>query len=115
MTHVDTSKTGFRKPIIKEPEILDAIKNSAHKRTGKFIGMLDGKIGNEDRKSMNNDQFEVDVLSINECKQKSISTDYSEDLEIAKIIQKRRKTHKEEYIPFEEVLKKADENLKEKQ
>lgn len=38
--------------LVKEPEILDAIENSARKRSGSFIGMLDGKIGNEDRKKM---------------------------------------------------------------
>ncbi|RLA71667.1 MAG: hypothetical protein DRG24_04960 [Epsilonproteobacteria bacterium] len=38
--------------LVKEPEILDAIEKSAHKRSGNFIGMLDGKIGDEDRKSM---------------------------------------------------------------
>jgi len=38
--------------VIKEPEILDTIENSAHKRSGNFIGILDGKIGDEDRKTM---------------------------------------------------------------
>ncbi len=38
--------------LVKEPEILDAIENSARKRSGSFIGMLDGKIGDESRKTM---------------------------------------------------------------
>ena len=38
--------------VIKEPEILDAIETSAHKRNGNFIGMLDGEIGDEDKKDM---------------------------------------------------------------
>ena len=37
----------------------------------------------------------------------NVLIDYTEDLEIAKIIQERRHTSKKEYIPFNEVLKKA--------
>jgi hypothetical protein len=42
----------YFKAIVKEPSILDTIEKSANKRTGAFIGMLDGKIGNENYKQM---------------------------------------------------------------
>ncbi|MFA7084399.1 MAG: hypothetical protein WC141_07680 [Arcobacteraceae bacterium] len=38
--------------IIKEPELIEAIAKKAKKRTGNFIGILDGKIGNESYKDM---------------------------------------------------------------
>ncbi|MDX9744182.1 MAG: hypothetical protein RBT59_10215 [Arcobacteraceae bacterium] len=38
--------------IAKDPSIVDIIENTAAKRTGGFIGMLDGKIGNDDFKDM---------------------------------------------------------------
>lgn len=44
--------TLYFQAIVKEPEILDKIEESAHKRTGNFIGMLDGKIGDIDSKNM---------------------------------------------------------------
>ncbi len=42
----------FFKAIVKEPSILESIEKSANKRTGSFIGMLDGKIGDESFKEM---------------------------------------------------------------
>jgi len=36
--------------IVKDPTLLDTIENIASKRTGSFIGILDGKIGDEDFK-----------------------------------------------------------------
>jgi len=42
----------YFKAIVKEPSILDTIEKSANKRTGSFIGMLDGKIGDEGYKEM---------------------------------------------------------------
>jgi len=42
----------YFKAIVKEPSILDSIEQSANKRTGSFIGMLDGKIGDENFKEM---------------------------------------------------------------
>ncbi len=42
----------FFKAIVKEPSILESIEKSANKRTGSFIGMLDGKIGDESFKDM---------------------------------------------------------------
>jgi len=42
----------YFKAIVKEPSILQTIEQSAQKRTGSFIGMLDGKIGNESYKEM---------------------------------------------------------------
>ena len=42
----------YFKAIIKEPSILETIEKSANKRTGSFIGMLDGKIGNKNYKEM---------------------------------------------------------------
>ncbi len=44
--------TLYFQAIVKEPEILDKIEESAHRRTGSFIGMLDGKIGDTDSKNM---------------------------------------------------------------
>ncbi|MEA1918556.1 MAG: hypothetical protein U9N52_01845 [Campylobacterota bacterium] len=38
--------------IIKEPSILETVEKSANKRTGAFIGTLDGKIGNEEYKDI---------------------------------------------------------------
>lgn len=38
--------------LVKEPAILDAIEERANKRTGSFIGILDGKIGDLDHKEM---------------------------------------------------------------
>lgn len=38
--------------ITKDPTLLDTIENIASKRTGNFIGLLDGKIGDEDFKGI---------------------------------------------------------------
>ena len=42
----------YFKAIVKEPSILETIEKSANKRTGSFIGLLDGQIGNESYKEM---------------------------------------------------------------
>jgi len=42
----------YFKAIVKEPSILNDIEKSANKRTGSFVGMLDGKIGNDSFKDM---------------------------------------------------------------
>ena len=42
----------YFKAIVKEPSILDTIEKSANKRTGSFIGLLDGQIGDESYKNM---------------------------------------------------------------
>jgi len=47
----------YFKAIVKEPSILDTIEESANKRTGSFIGLLDGQIGNEDYKEMKKESF----------------------------------------------------------
>ncbi len=44
--------------IIKEPSLLDMIEKKANRRTGSFIGMLDGKIGNQNFKDMKNEHYE---------------------------------------------------------
>ena len=44
--------------IIKEPSLLDMIEKKANKRTGSFVGMLDGKIGNQNFKDMKNEHYE---------------------------------------------------------
>jgi len=44
--------------IAKDPTILDTIQSSASKRTGSFIGILNGKVGDEDFKSMKNEHNE---------------------------------------------------------
>lgn len=38
--------------IAKDPTILEKVEETVSLRTGSFIGLLDGKIGNEDFKSM---------------------------------------------------------------
>ena len=48
----------YFKAIVKEPSILQAIEQSAQKRTGSFIGMLDGKIGNESYKEIKKETLE---------------------------------------------------------
>jgi len=45
----------YFKAIVKEPSLLNEIERSANKRSGSFIGMLDGQIGNEDFKQMKKD------------------------------------------------------------
>jgi len=42
----------YFKAIVKEPSILETIEKSANKRTGSFIGMLDGQIGDTSFKEM---------------------------------------------------------------
>jgi len=42
----------YFKAIVKEPSLLQTIEKSANKRTGSFIGMLDGKIGDATFKEM---------------------------------------------------------------
>ena len=44
-------KEAAKKVITKEPAILEIEKNT-DKRTGSFIGMLDGKIGDENYKTI---------------------------------------------------------------
>ncbi len=45
----------YFKAIVKEPSILETIEKSANKRTGSFIGLLDGEIGNDDFKVLKKD------------------------------------------------------------
>jgi len=47
----------YFKAIVKEPSILESIEKSAHKRTGAFIGMLDGEIGDESYTEMKKQAF----------------------------------------------------------
>jgi len=42
----------YFKAIVKEPSILESVEKSANRRTGSFIGMLDGKIGDQSYKEM---------------------------------------------------------------
>ena len=42
----------YFKAIVKEPSILETIEKCANKRTGSFIGMLDGQIGDTTFKEM---------------------------------------------------------------
>jgi hypothetical protein len=44
--------TQYLKAVVKDPEILEKIEESASKREGRFIGMLDGKIGAGEYKRM---------------------------------------------------------------
>ena len=45
----------YFKAIVKEPDILEEIEKSANRRSGSFIGMLNGEIGNESYKKMKKD------------------------------------------------------------
>ena len=45
----------YFRAIVKEPSILDTIEKSANKRTGSFIGMLDGTVGDKSYKEMKKD------------------------------------------------------------
>ena len=45
----------YFKAIVKEPSLLNEIERSANKRSGSFIGMLDGKVGHQDFKCMKKD------------------------------------------------------------
>ncbi len=45
----------YFKAIVKEPSLLNEIERSANKRSGSFIGVLDGKVGNQDFKHMKKD------------------------------------------------------------
>ena len=45
----------YFKAIVKEPSILGTIEKSANKRSGSFIGLLDGEIGNESFKELKKD------------------------------------------------------------
>ena len=44
--------------IAKDPTILEKLEETVSKRTGNFIGLLDGKIGNEDFKIMKKSHYE---------------------------------------------------------
>lgn len=44
--------------IIKEPSLLEDIEKKANKRTGSFVGMLDGKIGDQDFKQMKSEYYD---------------------------------------------------------
>jgi len=47
----------YFKAIVKEPSILETIEKSANKRTGSFIGLLDGQVGDESYKEMKKDSY----------------------------------------------------------
>lgn len=44
--------TNYFKAITKNPDLIDEVEEKAKERTGSFIGVLDGKIGNMDFKEM---------------------------------------------------------------
>ena len=49
--------TLYLKAVVRNPAILDEIEESASKRTGSFIGMLDGKIGKQEYKELRNESY----------------------------------------------------------
>ena len=49
----------YFKAIVKEPSILESVEESANKRTGSFIGMLDDKIGDQSYKEMKLEHHEA--------------------------------------------------------
>ncbi len=48
----------YMQAVVKDPGILDEIEKSASKREGRFIGLLNGKIGEESYKTMKKSAFE---------------------------------------------------------
>ncbi|PHS36220.1 MAG: hypothetical protein COB07_12540 [Sulfurovum sp.] len=42
----------YFKAIVKDPSILETIEKSANMRTGSFIGLLDGQVGDSDYKAL---------------------------------------------------------------
>ncbi len=44
--------TSYFKAITKDPSLIDVVEEKAKKRTGKFIGILDNVIGEQDYKDM---------------------------------------------------------------
>lgn len=44
--------TLYLKAVVKDPKVLQTIEQRAKKRTGTFIGMLDGEIGDKQYKEM---------------------------------------------------------------
>ncbi len=52
--------TLYFQALVKDPDLLDSVEQSAQKRTGNFIGLLDGQIGDEDAKWMQREHSEAD-------------------------------------------------------
>ncbi len=44
--------TTYLRAVVKDPNILETIEKTSKKRTGSFIGMLDGQIGTQNAKSI---------------------------------------------------------------
>ena len=44
--------THYFQAVIKDPALIDTVERKSKQRTGNFIGILDGKIGNIDYKDM---------------------------------------------------------------
>jgi len=42
----------YLQAVIKDPALIDTVEQKSKQRTGNFIGILDGKIGNVDYKDM---------------------------------------------------------------
>ena len=49
----------YFKAIVKDPSILETIEKSANQRTGSFIGMLDGKVGEGDYKALKKEYIQT--------------------------------------------------------
>ena len=49
--------TLYFKALVKHPEILDEVEKVAKKRTGKFIGLLDGEVGDESWREMKKNYY----------------------------------------------------------
>ena len=50
--------SSYLKAIIKDPSLIDVVEQKSKQRTGKFIGILDGKIGDIDYKEMKKSFYE---------------------------------------------------------
>ena len=50
--------TQYLKAVVKNPDILEEIEESASKREGRFIGMLDGKVGADEYRELRDSFYE---------------------------------------------------------
>ncbi len=50
--------SSYLQAIIKDPSLIDIVERKSKRRTGKFIGILDGKIGDIDYKEMKKSFYE---------------------------------------------------------
>jgi len=61
----DTKQGILMRDIVKESSILEIVEKNINERTGNFIGMLNGKIGNDSFKNMKRERsYKVSIKTI---------------------------------------------------